>query len=344
MLAGARRVALALAASVTLVVVAVLLVDCNSHKTPPPAAAPLPPLPRGSESSASEELARLGGKPIPYDDEWRSTGFAGRYIAPKTLPDEDSFDLIFHFHAGKFAEKEYREYANGAVLVSLGYGVGTQPYADAFANPERFQHMLEEMLALMRARTGNPRLEIRRTSLFAWSAGYASIGRILSQGYYDQIDTVVLLDGLHTNYLDKIPKRVIQRGLPYPHRVDVKGLGAFIRLARDAAAGKKQFVFTHSSIVPPGYASTTETATQLIQIVNAAKVEERVPAIRNLTRYYHADIGDFHVRGYTGFSKEAHIAHLHMVGDVMRELVLPRWRRLDHRADVIGTESAAVAP
>jgi hypothetical protein len=345
MLAGARRVVFALLASLALVLSAVLLVDCTSQKTVRPVtAAALPAPPRKSETNEAEEEARLAAKGIPYDDEWRSLGFkGGKYLAPKELPDPDSFDVIFHFHAGKFAQKEYCAESNGAVLVSLNYGAGTEPYAKAFNDPKRFGAMVDEVLALMRARTGNPKLVIHRTSLFAWSAGYASIGRILTQGYYDRIDTVVLLDGLHTNYLNKIPKRVIKLGLPYPHHVDVNGLGTFIRFAQDAAAGKKEFVFTHSSIVPPGYASTTETATELINIVKAQKVEEQVPAIRNLTRYYHADVGNFHIRGFTGTTKEAHIAHVHMVGDVLHDFVVPRWTNIDHRANASGTETASAS-
>ena len=334
-----RGLLLAAATSATLLAGAALLLDCAA---PRPPRIPAEEAPRGSETTASEELSRLGDGAIPYDDEWRSTGFAGRYIAPKTLPDTDTFDVIFHFHAGRFAEKEYREHAGGAVLVTLNYGAGTTPYSRAFADPARFQRMLDEMVGLMRARTGRSALALRRISLVAWSAGYASIGRILAQGYYDRVDTVVLLDGLHANYADKIPKRGRRRAAPPagPRTVDARALEVFARFAADAAAGKKSFVFTHSSIVPPGYASTTETAASLIATVKAARVDESIAGPRNLRCYYHADAGDFHVRGFTGGTKDAHIAHVHMVGDVLRDFIAPRWARIDRAPNPLGTETA----
>jgi len=273
--------------------------------------------------------------PSAYEDAWQPTDFGGWYLAPKKIR-SDYFDIIFHFHAGRAAAKEYREQGRGAVIVALTYGAGSKAYADALADPDRFQKMLGEMEERLRASKSNPRLRVRRISLFAWSAGYAAIRNILTQGYYDRIDTVVLLDGLHTNYLPldlppALPPRGAKRPLAPARRVDGKGLDAFMQFAQDAAAGKKEFVFTHSSIVPPGYASTTETAAVLLDVVKAKKVWLRTPGPRTFVRTYRADAGGFHIRGFTGTTKEAHIAQLHLVGEVLHDLVVPRWVRLDRR-------------
>ena len=276
-----------------------------------------------TEGSESPSLASANSN--IYDDAWQPTSFGGWYLAPKKIR-SDSFDIVFHFHAGRAAAKEYREQGHGAVVVALTYGVGSKAYADAFADPEHFQQMLGEMEVRLRASRNNPRLQVRRISLFAWSAGYGAIRNILTQGYYDRIDTIVLLDGLHANYLAATPR------MPVPaRRVDGRLLDAFMRFAQDAANGKKEFVFTHSSIQPPGYASTTETAAVLIDVVKAKKVWLRSPGPRNLMRLYRADVGGFHIRGFSGTTKEAHIAQLHLVGEVLRELVVPRWVRLEQR-------------
>lgn len=297
---------------------------CTGNKAPEPSA------PRGAEAAGPG-----GGNEDPtvaYEDEWQKTSYGGAYLAPKRGFPEGEFDLIFHFHAGKWADKEFREIAGPAgVVVRLDYGVGTQPYEDAFKNPDRFQQMIDETTSELVARYApdGGTLKMRRLSLFAWSAGYASIRRILNQrDYYDRVDTVVLLDGLHTNYVEKVPKGAVARGIPFPHHVDVRSLSPFTKLALDAAAGKKEFVFTHSSIVPPGYASTTETAAALEELVHAKKQEERVEGPGSLVRLYEADAGEFHVLGFAGETKESHVAQLHLLDDVVKDFVAPRWARL----------------
>ena len=68
------------------------------------------------------------------------------YIAPLEGFPAGVYDLVVHFHAGKFATSEYRALAAPiGVVVRLDYGAGTAQYADAFKDPARFQSMLDEM-------------------------------------------------------------------------------------------------------------------------------------------------------------------------------------------------------
>ena len=50
-------------------------------------------------------------------------------------------------------------------------------------------------------------------------------------------------------------------------RVDLAMLKSFVRFAKDAAAGAKTMVMTHSAIVPPDYASSAETTRALLGAV-----------------------------------------------------------------------------
>jgi hypothetical protein len=59
-------------------------------------------------------------------------------------------------------------------------------------------------------------------------------------------------------------------GDPAAHRVDTELMAGFVRFAREAAAGRKAMLLTHSAQVPEGYASTTETADFLIAAVGGA--------------------------------------------------------------------------
>jgi hypothetical protein len=295
---------------------------------------PAPVARAGSETNAHEEAER-SARP-PEFDEWKTTSF-GSYLAPKKGFPDGNVELVFHFHAGLAADKDWRENAPpNAVIVAGTWGVTTAQYANAFRDPKRFEHMMDEVMGKLRESTGNPDLKMHRVSLFAWSAGFASVSRILGQGYYDRIDSVVLLDGLHAAYMDRVPKGAVERGLPFRKRVAVEMLATYIRLAKDAVAGKKEFVFTHSSIQPGFYASTSECADELIKAVGATKVDDTAEGPGGITRIYHADLGDFNVRGYTGETKGAHVAQIHLLGDAFRELVVPRWNRLDAQPDPAG--------
>ena len=49
---------------------------------------------------------------------------------------------------------------------------------------------------------------MRRLALASWSAGFAAVGKILAvERYYAMVDTVVLNDSLHSQYVDRSRRR-----------------------------------------------------------------------------------------------------------------------------------------
>jgi len=284
----------------------------SGEAAPPPAdgAAPAASLEARAAAAAARSVAKGAGErdvlsstdPVEYDF-WRRTSF-GVYLAPRSLAyPGGAVPLVFHFHMGHLADKEWREAGGGAVVVSVTWGEGAARYRAPLEDSGRFQAMIDEVMLLLRARSGDARLHAARVSLFAWSAGYASVQTLLAQGYGARVDAVVLLDGLHTDYTRPRRKR----------QLEVEPLAPFVAFARAAAAGKKLFIVTHSAIAPFDYASTTETSAYLSGALGGE------------------DIGNFHVRGLPGEDAAAHIAHLHLVGDVIREFVDPWWKRDEGR-------------
>jgi hypothetical protein len=266
-------------------------------------------------------------EPVQYAS-WRGTSF-GAFMAPAELhPDETGgYDVAFHFHAAMMAERDWKDSGLDTVVASATFGIGSSYYADAFASPQRFAQMLAEINSFLEGREKRA-LHVRHVTLVAWSAGFAAVSRILSvPAYYDKVDSVVLLDGLHAPYVGTAPESggASEQGVD---KVAVSALSNFVHFARDAIAGKKTFVITHSSIVPPDYASSTEATSALLREVGV----ERGPAIElslrqaelKMTMTSAADSGDLHVRGFTGRSQSAHIDHLHLVGDVLKTYVVPR--------------------
>lgn len=228
----------------------------------------------------------------------------------------DAFDVVVHFHVGKSAQDDYRASGLHAAVVGLDHGLFAKAYGDAYEDETRFQKVMAAVTEIVRERAGRPAMSPRRIALVAWSAGYGAVRKVLAQRG-DSIDAVILLDGLHTAY----------RHGPRSKKVDLRDLDPFVRFAREAAAGKKLMVLTHSAIVPSGYASTTETASALIAAEGAGteRVATELEESAGLTPTSRADKGDFHVRAFEGETKEKHVAQLHLVRLALDHYLVPRW-------------------
>ncbi len=250
-------------------------------------------------------------------DGWDRSPSMGQMIMPVRggVTKSGSFDVIFHFHGHEPARKEWVKVMDGAVLVGIDLGIGSGAYSSAFAGPNSFKELVESVEKGVAQKRGIPEAKARRIGLSAWSAGYGAVQQILTQSYGKQsVDTVILLDGLHTGYMGD--------------DLDRTQLEPFIDFAKRAKAGKRLMFVTHSSIIPPGYASTTETSNYLIHElggkVKTAKPKKNDTMGLELNSKF--DSGNFHVRGYDGNDKMDHCAHLGLLRDILKGQVKPRWK------------------
>jgi len=255
---------------------------------------------------------------------YQGTSF-GAYLTPKGdfIDADGGVDLIFHFNAAILAEKSWRRSDANAVIVSQAFSTyGTGAYEDACSDQARFGRMVTEVLAGIARTSHRDNLHARRITLVGWSAGFAAVGKILSvPRYFDMVDGVVLLDGLHAQYSLR-PGETKGPNMGSA-KVNVAQLGTFIRFAVDAAQGKKQMIITHTQILTPDYASTTESSDALVRevgVTNAA-TDETLFGMHLRTRAHKKNL---HVLGFTGGNPEDHLKHLHSVGDVVRTWVTPR--------------------
>ncbi|MBL8744387.1 MAG: hypothetical protein JNK04_24940, partial [Myxococcales bacterium] len=106
------------------------------------------------------------------------------------------------------------------------------------------------------------------------------------------------------------------------------GLEPFIDYAKRAKAGKRFMYVSHSSIIPPGYASTTETVNQLIHDLGGSpkKGKPRKADPMGLELNSSFDAGNFHARGFDGNDKMDHCAHIGLLRDVFKTHIKPRWK------------------
>jgi hypothetical protein len=275
--------------------------------------------------AAIEEDGPHAVKVVAYDS-WKGFGISKcSYLAPKQdfVRGDGAVDVVFHFHAGQMSEREIRESAVNGVFVSCGFGMGSAPYSNAFADPNRFGQMVTSLMWTLGQEAGR-KVHLGRLALVSWSAGFASVGRILSvPKWYAATDTVVLLDSLHAPYTE--PEGGPAQGEDH---VVLKAIGNLVRFAEDASYGKKTMVITHSSIIPPDYASSTEATRALLGAIDVP-VEDVAdePGPRGMRLFSRADSKDLHVRGYRGQNASDHFDHLHLVGEELRAWLVPKWRR-----------------
>jgi hypothetical protein len=212
--------------------------------------------------------------------------------------------LFVHFHgAPALAEVAAARHGRAAVL-AIHLGAGSSAYARPFAGPAVFPALLKEAEEKAGVRFGP-------VGLTAWSAGYGAVRAVLkADAGYERVDFVVLLDALHAGYAGGRPG-------PRGPQLVADDLAPFVRFARDAAAGKKQLIVTHSEVYPGTFASTTETADYLLReagVKRSALLRWGPAGTQQLSE---ARKGRLLVAGYAGNSAPDHVDHLHALPDVL---------------------------
>ena len=223
------------------------------------------------------------------------------FITPSVDPSRP-VPLIVHFHGAPWLiEMHISAHLKRAALITVQLGAGSSAYRRPFEQPEQFQMLIDEAAQELGLKRG-----WRSITLTGFSAGYGAVREILRQPrYFAIIDNVLLLDGMHASYQ---PEGKLLADGGAINQVD---LDSFLQFAREAAAGRKTFIFTHSEIFPGAYASTTECADFLLTQLKLQRRAELREGPLGMQQLSVVDAGGFHLRGYAGNSAPDHIDHLH---------------------------------
>lgn len=227
------------------------------------------------------------------------------------------YDLLIHFHgAPPVLEAAFDKSGIDGVLVIYNWGIGSGAYEDPFAAPGMFNQVLTNITNGVRELCPNAAAP-KRIGLGAWSAGYGAVWRILDRANdAAKVDAVLLSDGLHAGFVGNERER----------QVNPAQMAAFELFADQAVADKKLFAITHSTIATP-YASTTETATYLLDAEGVDRIQVSMPGPRpDMELTSRADRGSFHVRGFAGQDKPAHANQLYSFGELLLPYLRERWR------------------
>lgn len=231
----------------------------------------------------------------------------GTLFIPAALDKGGDPTILFFFHGGDWLP-EMAAARNHMVLVSVQVGGVTETYAKAFENPGRFAALLHE------AETRS-RMTFDRVLLGAWSAGCGAVRQILkTPDSYRRVDGALVIDGIHTDYTDGKPG-------PLESKLDTANLEIWLQLARDAMAGRKRAIVTHSEIFPGTFASTTETADYLAAQLGLHPSPVLKWGPMGMQQLSEAHAGKFLLLGYAGNSAPDHVDQLHALP------VLLKWLR-----------------
>ena len=250
-------------------------------------------------------------------DKWSRSISMGQLLAPQVggLTKSGRFDLVVHFHGHYPIRKEFVKTAKGIVLVAIDLGISSGPYSSAFAAPATFEKLLKSVEAEMARRTGRRSTKIRKLALSSWSAGYGAISQILRQPAGKKVDALILLDSVHAGYVD-----------PAAKKLKTEQLKPFIAFAKKAKRGQRFMFQSHSSIIPPGFASTREVSTYMVKQLGGKLKRARRSDVLGLKLFERFDASGYHVRGYKGDDKPDHCAHLGLMKDVIKVHINRRWK------------------
>jgi hypothetical protein len=229
----------------------------------------------------------------------------GRLFVPKGV--KGHAKLLFFFHGGAWVPEVATAGQKGMAVVLVQAGAVSSSYEKLFEDPGRFARLIAEA----QAKSG---LTFSEIDLGGWSAGCGALRKLLNDPTsYERVHGILCIDGIHTNYAN---------GKPGPEEsvLDESNLQNWLRFGRDAMAGKKRLVITHSEIFPGTYASTTETADWLLrewELRNRAVVNWGPMKTQMLSE---AKQGGLTVAGFAGNSAPDHLDELHSLPEYLKWL------------------------
>lgn len=213
-------------------------------------------------------------------------------------------DLLIHFRGSSYVPKHAVYDSNHPLLLAVvNLGSGSAVYENAFKDKSTFPKLVEMIYKTASERKA-AKIKPSRIYLSSFSAGYGAVRAIL-KNHQPMVHGIVLLDGLHTDYIPS--RRVLSQG----GRLNDENLKDFIQYAQLAIDNKKKLLITHSEILPGTYASTTETADFLICSLHL----QRRPVLKwgpvGMQMLTETRAGGLTILGFAGNSAPDHVDHFH---------------------------------
>ena len=214
------------------------------------------------------------------------------------------FDLTLHLHgAAQTVEQNFVAARYPGVLANVTLPGLSAVYTGRFQDTNTFWRILRETEAQLktRATTGTPAPRVGRVTITSFSAGFGGVRELLRDpGIFARIDTLVMADSIYAGFA----------GDPAERRVNPANMEGFLNFAREAAAGRRRLLISHSQLPTPSYASTVETADYLIAQLGGrreATTEDWPDGLRLRSQFRR---GRCEILGFDGDTGADHMQHL----------------------------------
>jgi hypothetical protein len=232
----------------------------------------------------------------------------GTLFVPERVKKTRGVRLLLFFHGGDWLPEIAAARRRNMAVISVQAGAGSSTYANLFADPLRFL----KLIADAESKSG---LQFSEVELGGWSAGCGALRQILKDpSSYERVSRVLCIDGIHTGYVNGKPG-------PEESQIDPENLQVWLQIGRDAMAGKKRLIITHSEIFPGTFASTTETADYLLRewgVKSHAVVKWGPLGTQVLSEM---EAGRLLLLGFAGNSAPDHVDELQSLPEYLRWLM-----------------------
>ena len=216
-------------------------------------------------------------------------------------------DVLLHLHGTEtVVEPAFVQAHWPGVLITFNRKGLSKAYAEPFSDKTLFPELLRKAIATLKEKKLADDPTLGRVVVSSFSAGFGGVRELLKvPEHFARIDGLVMLDSLYCGYSGDLSRR----------QVDPALMAGFRRFAIEAAAGRKTFVLTHSAQVPDGYASTTETADDLIRAVGGSAAAARVDHGDGWTETRSSSNGKLLILGFSGVEGVDHMRHLRRIAE-----------------------------
>jgi hypothetical protein len=245
-------------------------------------------------------------------------GEATLFVPEGYRPPDGVFDVVMHLHgATKVVEPALVAAKWPALLIEFNRKGLSSVYTAPFRDPALFPRLLDRTLGALAEAKLAEKPKLGRVTVSAFSAGFGGVRELLKvPEHFERINALVLADSLYCGY----------EGDPAARVVDPRLIAGFRAFAIKAAEGKKVMVVTHSAQVPDGYASTTETADDLLKTVAGVATVAKLDRGDGWVQAREFRKAGLVVMGFEGVGPEDHMRHLRRIAtvwEVAREALNP---------------------
>jgi hypothetical protein len=230
-----------------------------------------------------------------------------------TAPPSGVVDVVLHLHgASSVVEPAMTSSGWKAVLIVFNRKGLSSAYSQPFSDEGLFPKLLDAARDALKTIGVATDPKLGRVDVSSFSAGFGGVRALLKvPAHFARIDGLIMADSIYCGYTGDASK----------HEVDPALMDGFRRFATEAAAGRKRLLVSHSAQVPPGYASTTETADYLIHSQNGTSTAETRDWGQGWSQTRTFAKGRFLVLGFSGTEAADHIVHLRRIDTLWKRFL-----------------------